>query len=148
MSQAPTIAGYRPQTPEAIESVNASKHIEEHVLRLLDEFGEDAALAVDKRWLSIGRTHIEQGFMAVNRAILKPERVSIPDEDEPIVETGWVLERADSDPAAPLYYAPWQGGEQWSKDPKQALRLVREEDASRLAVSIGVQTRVCEHVWS
>ncbi len=35
---------------------------------------------VDKRWLAIGRTAIEQGFMAVNRSIFKPGRVVLPDE--------------------------------------------------------------------
>ena len=33
-----------------------------------------------KRWLAIGRTHIEQGFMAINRAIFRPDRVEIPGE--------------------------------------------------------------------
>lgn len=34
--------------------------------------------AVDKRWLAIARTHIEQGFMAMNRSIFNPERVTLP----------------------------------------------------------------------
>ncbi|MBN9243383.1 MAG: hypothetical protein J0I98_11365 [Mesorhizobium sp.] len=69
------VAGYRPQSPEAIASVNTPKEIEEHVLRLLDEVAADAALAVDKRWLATGRTDIEKGFMAVNRSIFKPGRI-------------------------------------------------------------------------
>jgi hypothetical protein len=32
---------------------------------------------VDQRWLAIGRTHIEQGFMAINRSIFRPERVKL-----------------------------------------------------------------------
>jgi hypothetical protein len=31
----------------------------------------------DARWIAIARTHIEQGFMALNRAIFKPERVKL-----------------------------------------------------------------------
>ena len=68
------VAGYRPQPQEAVNAVNANKQVEEAVLMLLDELkGKD----VDQRWLSIGRTHIEQGFMAINRAIFKPERIKI-----------------------------------------------------------------------
>jgi hypothetical protein len=141
------VNGYRAQPDEAVQAVNVLKLAEEQVLRLLDDLGEDDCLAVDRRWLAIGRTSIEQGFMAANRAIFKPSRIDIPEEDEPVVESGWVLERADSDPAAPLYYAPWTGGEQWSSNPAYALRLAREEDAARLAAAIGVRTRVCEHQW-
>lgn len=141
------VAGHRAQSPEAVETVNAVKEIEEHVLRLLEEIAECRVLAVDKRWLATGRTDIEKGFMSVNRSIFKPERVSIPAEDDPIVETAWVLEREDSDPAAPLYLAPWTGGEMWSKDHNQALRYAREIDASRQAIAMGVKVRVCFHEW-
>lgn len=141
------VQGYRPQAPEAVATVNASKEIEEHVLRLVDEIGDDAALAADKRWLSIGRTHLELGFMAVNRAVFKPERVVLGDLDEPVTETGWVLERADSPVSAPLYYAPAIHGEQWSADHRAACRFAREIDASHLAAALAVKVRVCEHVW-
>ena len=30
-------------------------------------------LAIDPRWLAIGRTHLQEGFMAVIRAIARPE---------------------------------------------------------------------------
>lgn len=141
------VQGYRPQAPEAVATVNASKEIEEHVLRLVDEIGDDATLAADKRWLSIGRTYLELGFMAVNRAVFKPERVVLGDLDEPVTETGWVLERADSPAAAPLYYAPYQHGQQWTADHGEACRFARKIDASRLAAALGVEVRVCEHVW-
>ena len=59
--------------------VNANKLLEEQVLR---EFDAPAAMPdVDKRWLAVGRTHIEQGFMAVNRAIFQPSRVKFPGEE-------------------------------------------------------------------
>ena len=32
---------------------------------------------VDQRWLAIGRTNIEMGWMAINRAIFKPDRVKL-----------------------------------------------------------------------
>ena len=147
--RAPAVKGYRPQSDDAVQSVNAAKEIEEHVLRLLDELARDNDLMVDQRWLAIGRTMIEQGFMAVNRAVFKPERSDLAEAGcEP--ETGWVLEREDSSPAAPLYYSPEGGGhgEMWSRDPDEALRFAREIDASRQAYALGIQVRVCEHEWS
>lgn len=73
----PIINGYTVQPLENIDMVNNNKIVEEGVLRMLDELNEMAG--VDWRWLAIGRTHIEQGFMAINRAIFRPRRLS--DED-------------------------------------------------------------------
>lgn len=69
------VAGYRDQKDEAVALVNGNKVIEEQVLRILDDLAKRED--VDKRWLAIGRTAIEQGFMAVNRSIFKPERVQL-----------------------------------------------------------------------
>lgn len=69
------VAGYRDQSNDAVALVNGNKVIEEQVLRILDDLA--ARDDVDKRWLAIGRTAIEQGFMAVNRSIFKPERVKL-----------------------------------------------------------------------
>lgn len=71
------VSGYRPQTNTAVAKVNCNKQLEELVLRQFDELAADAD--VDKRWLAIGRTAIEQGFMAMNRAVFKPERVTLDD---------------------------------------------------------------------
>lgn len=69
------VAGYKPQDASTISLVNVNKRHEEVVLRVLDDL---ATLPdVDKRWLAIGRTAIEQGFMAANRAIFKPGRVTL-----------------------------------------------------------------------
>lgn len=67
------VAGYRAQNGEAVELVNRNKLAEERILRILDELA--TIEAVDKRWLAIGRSQIELGFMAANRAIFKPGRV-------------------------------------------------------------------------
>lgn len=72
------VAGYQAQDGSRVDLVNANKRLEERVLRALDVLGADPA--VDKRWLAIGRTGIEQGFMAVNRAIFKPGRVQVSDD--------------------------------------------------------------------
>ena len=69
------IKGYQPQSDEAVALVNANKVTEEKLLRVMDELkGSDA---IDQRWLAIARTNIEQGFMALNRAIFRPGRVDL-----------------------------------------------------------------------
>ena len=70
------VSGSRPQTADKVDTVNANKVAEEQVLRILD--GMAARPDVDKRWLAIGRTAIENGFMAVNRAVFQAGRVSLP----------------------------------------------------------------------
>ena len=72
------VSGYRPQSTEAVALVNKSKMIKESVLRFLDQLAGEPS--IDGRWFSIGRTHIEQGFMAVNRAVFQPQRVDLPEQ--------------------------------------------------------------------
>ena len=69
------VEGYRPQSNDSVEQVNHNKRMEEAVLQRLDELMN--FMDVDKRWLAIGRTHIEEGFMAINRSIFKPQRVKL-----------------------------------------------------------------------
>ena len=69
------VHGYKPQSATKVEVVNANKILEETVLRALDELGKSTE--VDKRWLAIGRTHLEQAFMAINRAVFQPARVKL-----------------------------------------------------------------------
>ena len=69
------VSGYKPQNTAKVDLVNANKAAEERVLRILDALKSDPE--VDQRWLAIGRTSIEQGFMAVNRAIFQPGRVTL-----------------------------------------------------------------------
>lgn len=70
------VSGYRPQPTANVDLVNANKQIEEQCLRLLDHLG--TLPDTDKRWLAIGRTGIEQAWMAVNRAVFKPARGKLP----------------------------------------------------------------------
>jgi len=80
MNEGLPVAGYRPQTEEAVLLVNIMKGSEEKILRALDDLA--ARDDIDKRWLAIGRTAIEQGFMAVNRSIFRPARASLPGDAE------------------------------------------------------------------
>lgn len=72
------VAGYQAQPPRNVERVNNHKHLEEITLRVLDDLAVNRE--VDQRWLSIGRTHLEQAWMAINRAIFKPARVTLPED--------------------------------------------------------------------
>lgn len=69
------VEGYRPQSEETIALVNANKRQEEMSLQILDVLSVHGD--VDKRWLAIGRTHLEQAWMAINRSIFKPDRVKL-----------------------------------------------------------------------
>lgn len=70
------VSGYRPQSAENIALVNDFKAVEERLLRTLDELAKEGE-TIDKRWLAIGRTSIEQGFMAINRSVFRPGRVKL-----------------------------------------------------------------------
>jgi hypothetical protein len=68
------VEGYRAQTSSNVDLVNANKRLEEQCLQVLDQL---ATLDVDKRWLAIGRTGLEQAWMAINRSIFKPDRAKL-----------------------------------------------------------------------
>ena len=76
--QALPVQGYRPQSDERVKLVNENKWDEEETLRRLDQL--QLRDDVDKRWLAIGRTHLEQAWMAINRAVFKPDRAKLPEE--------------------------------------------------------------------
>ena len=65
------IKGYRELNADEIAVMNNAKGQEADILAFLEEMSKE--FDVDQRWLAIGRTHIQQGFMAVIRAITKPE---------------------------------------------------------------------------
>lgn len=73
------VAGYTPQSEQKVALVNQNKRLEEQILRQLDVMvgAANDTGEFDIRWLSIARTHIEQGFMALNRAVFKPTRIDI-----------------------------------------------------------------------
>lgn len=82
---APPIKGYRDVSGDRKDMVNENKEVEETILRKLDYLSqlrdEHGAPFVDGRWLAIARTHIEEGFMAMNRAIFRPQRIKLPGDD-------------------------------------------------------------------
>lgn len=76
----PPVAGYRKLSRAEVDAMNRLKVLEEAVLEELDRLAsasvQQGGYDPDGRWLSIGRTHIEQGFMALCRSIAKPRRLS------------------------------------------------------------------------
>jgi hypothetical protein len=73
------VPGYVAQPNANVALVTMNKLIEELVLRRLDALATTPG--IDGRWLAIGRTAIENGFMAVNRSVFKPERLKDLDEE-------------------------------------------------------------------
>lgn len=69
------ISGYTAQWPARLSVVNINKQLEEVVLQRLDDLAQNGE--ADPRWLAIGRTGIEQAFMAINRAVMQPQRVKL-----------------------------------------------------------------------
>ena len=65
------ILGYRDLSQEEIDLVN---NIKQHGIALgaLVE-GLKAQESLDQRWISIGMTHLQQGFMALTRGVTKPD---------------------------------------------------------------------------
>ena len=74
MHQGLPLPGYMPQNEATLAIVRQNKAAEELVLRIVDTLQDRND--VDKRWLAVARTHIEQGFMAMNRSLLKPARLT------------------------------------------------------------------------
>ena len=64
------IKGYRDLTQNEIDAMNSIKAIAEQVKEITD--GVSNIEGVDKRWLNIGITDLQKGFMAVTRSVARP----------------------------------------------------------------------------
>ena len=78
------VSGYKPQSQASVGLVNVNKQAEERILRIIDDLAQTDG--VDGRWLAIGKTQIEQGFMAVNRAVFRPARAALPEDADQLSE--------------------------------------------------------------
>jgi hypothetical protein len=77
------VAGYQPQSDAKVALVNEFKQDEERLLRKLDALvnrDPDTVIRPDQRWLAIARTHFQEGFMALNRAVFQPQRIKVPED--------------------------------------------------------------------
>lgn len=70
------LPGYRKLTDEQLRMMKNNKLLEEIVLRQIDKHvREHGSKEIDQRWVSVARTHIQEGFMALSRSIAQPERL-------------------------------------------------------------------------
>ena len=70
------IKGYRELSQDEIDMINEIKENGislDGIIERLNSYVDANQVSVDKRWLSIGKTHLQQGLMALTRAIAKPE---------------------------------------------------------------------------
>jgi len=65
------ISGYRELTEHEIQLINAVKHEGIDIQGLIADI-EDAGNP-DPRWIAIAKTDLQQGLMALTRAIAKPD---------------------------------------------------------------------------
>ncbi len=81
----PKISGYRQLSEQEAGLMNEGKHLAAQVGAYIDKLRsmpstqptarvseEEQPVLIDQRWVSIGATQIQQGFMAVVRGIAKP----------------------------------------------------------------------------
>lgn len=65
------IVGYRELTADEIELINEIK-LQGNNLGLAIEAMVQGGTKYDQRWVSIARTHFQQGLMALTRAVAQP----------------------------------------------------------------------------
>jgi hypothetical protein len=70
------IKGYRELSQAEIDLMNEIKtkgaELEALVTKLYNAEGTSTGFSEPRRWISIGKTHIQQGLMALTRAVAKP----------------------------------------------------------------------------
>lgn len=64
------IKGYRDLSQEEIDLMNKAKQLAEQVGLLVEEIINNES--TDKRWVNIGKTDLQKGFMSLIRAVAQP----------------------------------------------------------------------------
>ncbi len=69
------IEGYRELNEFEINRMNQAKMLAEECRRMIDEWEKPTSNmeVPDPRWLAIGKTDLQKGFMAIIRSVAKPE---------------------------------------------------------------------------
>ncbi|HEW98624.1 MAG: hypothetical protein DRR16_15475 [Candidatus Parabeggiatoa sp. nov. 3] len=67
----PKIIGYRDLSRAEVELMNLVKTTGAEIGDLVTQLAQNAEL--DQRWIEIGKTHIQQGLMALTRGITQPD---------------------------------------------------------------------------
>ena len=68
----PKITGYRQLTEVEVALMNEGKALAEQVGAYVEKLRTSANPTLDQRWISIGATDLQKGFMAVIRGIAQP----------------------------------------------------------------------------
>ena len=63
------IVGYHELSEAEIDAMNKIKIIGADLEHIISDLPDDA----DGRWIAIGKTHLQQGLMALTRAVAKPD---------------------------------------------------------------------------
>lgn len=72
MSAKAKIAGYRELSENEIAAINRIKALGVEAGELVDSLRDSSPTGPDQRWVSIGATQLQQGFMALTRSVAKP----------------------------------------------------------------------------
>ena len=64
------IKGYRELTVDEIQLINDIKDLEDVIGLIINKL--EKTDGIDQRWLAIGKTYLQKGFMSVVRSIAKP----------------------------------------------------------------------------
>lgn len=68
------VIGYNQQQPRAaVVAVNHTKTLENQLGEWIDQLRADDAVPLDPEWVKTAVTHLQLGFMALNRAVFQPE---------------------------------------------------------------------------
>jgi hypothetical protein len=82
MTEPTPIKGYTDVSEEKRALVNENKILEEKVLRQIEKIKAFGELTPENlRWCAIAFTHIQEGFMALNRAVMRPTRIPLPEDE-------------------------------------------------------------------
>lgn len=66
------ITGYRDLSEQEIAAMNEVKAVGSDLESLVHNL-ESQGVMVDQRWIAIGKTHLQQGLMALVRAVARPD---------------------------------------------------------------------------
>jgi hypothetical protein len=68
------ITGYRELSEDEIEMMNKIKGYGLDLHALIAHLGSNhVGIVADPRWIAIGKTHLQQGLMALTRSVAKPD---------------------------------------------------------------------------
>lgn len=79
------VKGYTPQSDERLALVNHNKEMEERALRRIAELGRmntGMNPTCDHDCLAMARAQLIQAFMWMNRAVMQPQRISLPEDNQ------------------------------------------------------------------